>query len=340
MRDKLRWNANQANHWPFAEKRSQKGQWVLTYPCSCQLISYPDLLTLSEEYLVNSKWLSKSGCQWRILRGHWLLFSPNLLKFTVQLSGQEASFLGFLSRDPSLMWNTVNYVSPWPVLFQLMRSFLRSPFVHAITVSHFITNISWLVFRYPVVADLFPDVIEHKMFGKPFGLLIFEDGSSPWRRLRRTLPEVQTFAGPCCSSFFMFRVVDFFSPASSETTSHVVNLLRPHSRLLSGIVSNLLRPVEMLPGLYSIELHCAFLLCIISYVISARKLKTWSVFLDAKAQPITNGYFLLNEHGDLSFWSRYFNLPIALFIFKRLRKKYDRKMCYCQKYELAHHSRA
>ena len=70
------------------------------------------------------------------------------------------------------------------------------------------------------------------MFGKPFGLLIFEDGSCPCGRLQRTLPEVQTFAGPCCSSFLMFRVVDFFSPASSETTSHVVTLLRPHSRLL------------------------------------------------------------------------------------------------------------
>ena len=83
-------------------------------------------------------------------------------------------------------------------------------FVHAITASYFITNISWLVFQYPVVAARFPDVVEHKMFWKTFRLLIFEDGSCPWGRLRRTLPKVQTFAGPCCSSFLMFRVVDFF----------------------------------------------------------------------------------------------------------------------------------
>ena len=126
------------------------------------------------------------------------------------MSGQEASFLGVLSRDPSLMCNTVNYVSPWTVEFQLMRSFLRSLRPRHYCILFYNKKKSWLVFQYPVVAALFPDVIEHKMFWKTFRLLIFEDGSRPWGRLRRNLPKVQTFAGPCCSSFLMFRVVDFF----------------------------------------------------------------------------------------------------------------------------------
>ena len=33
--------------------------------------------------------------------------SPQLLKFRFILSGQVANFLGFLTRDPSVIWNTV-----------------------------------------------------------------------------------------------------------------------------------------------------------------------------------------------------------------------------------------
>ena len=121
------------------------------------------------------------------------------------------------------------------------------------------------------------------MFWKTFRSLIFKDGSCRSGRLRRNLSKVQTFAGPCCTSFLIFRVVDFF-PVSSETTSHLVTLLCSHSRFLLGIVSTLLRSKNACwaAGLYSIALHCAFLLRIISYVISVIS--------------------LINEHGDLSFF--------------------------------------
>ena len=72
-------------------------------------------------------------------------------------------------------------------------------------------------------------------------------------------------------------------------------------------------------------MHCAFLLHIISYVISEHMLKTWFVFLDAKPGQYLNGYFLLNKHGELSFLSRYFNLPIILFMLKNFKKNWRQK---------------
>ena len=46
------------------------------------------------------------------------MFFPNFLAQQLNVSGQGASFLGFLTRDPLLIWNTV-YVDIVLLLWQL-----------------------------------------------------------------------------------------------------------------------------------------------------------------------------------------------------------------------------
>ena len=155
-----------------------------------------------------------------------------------------------------------------------MRSFLRSLFVHAITASHFITNISRLVFQYPVVAALFPYVIEHRMLGKPFGLLTLslrstEENVAQSPDIRWSLLVVVLDVS--CSRFLLLLLLLLFFycflgddlPRGDFT-----------SLSFSFVIGHRFKFVSSCRNAYCIELHCAFLLRIISYVISAHKFKT------------------------------------------------------------------
>lgn len=48
-------------------------------------------------------------------------------------------------------------------------------------------------------------------------------------------------------------------------------------------------------------------------------------FFDPNPSQLIKGYFLLNEHGDLSFLSRHFNLAIILFMCKDFYKEIDHR---------------
>ena len=62
-----------------------------------------------------------------------------------------------------------------------------------------------------------------------------------------------------------------------------------------------------------------------SLACTSRKHGLFSLMLKPSQSP--NGYFLLNEHGDLSFLCRYFNSPTILFMFRSFKKKITREKC-------------
>ena len=79
------------------------------------------------------------------------------------------------------------------------------------------------------------------------------------------------------------------------------------------ILANTLDKVKEIPQYCIAHPYCARFLASLARAMSARTLTTWRFLYETKPAREIKGHFLLNEHGDLSFFLHNFDEIIIFF---------------------------